>query len=95
VDQATRLAHLGEACLAAGRVEEARRFAERALENAIACKERGAQAWTEWVLGEIDSRCGDLGAARTHYLSSADLAGASGMRPLLDRCRISEALLAQ
>src|SRR6185436_6370549 len=58
VDQALRLAHLGEAYLHAGYGDQAAAAAHRALDSALHYRESGAQAWTEWLLGEIGSRAG-------------------------------------
>jgi tetratricopeptide (TPR) repeat protein len=52
VDQALRLAHLGEAYLHAGYPDQAASAAHRALDSALHYREGGAQAWTEWLLGE-------------------------------------------
>ena len=88
VDQALRLAHLAEAYLLAGRPDEAMHEAHRALDSALNYHERGAQAWTQWVLGEIHARGADAEAAQGHYRKSVDLAAATGMRPLLAHCRL-------
>ena len=49
-------AHLGEGLLATGQVEHARAVAQRALDLAIAHKERGHQAWALHLLGDIAAR---------------------------------------
>jgi tetratricopeptide (TPR) repeat protein len=87
VDQALRLAHLAEAYLLAGQIEQATREAHRALDSALNYNERGAQAWTEWVLGEIHSG-GDIEAAKGHYRRSAEVAAAARMRPLVAHCHL-------
>ena len=93
VDQALRLAHLAEAHLHAGNAEESLRVAHRALDSALSCHERGTQAWTEWVLGEIHARGAGAGSAEEHYRKSAELAAALGMRPLGAQCEASLARL--
>ena len=93
VDQALRLAHLAEAHLYAGNTDEAVRIAHRALDSAISCHERGAQAWTEWVLGEIHARDTGTRAAEGHFRKSAELSAALEMRPLAALCQASLARL--
>jgi tetratricopeptide (TPR) repeat protein len=89
VDQALRLAHLAEAFLRAGRVDEAARMAHRALESAINYNERGAHAWTEWILGEIHSHLAGPEPAETHYRKCIELATLLEMRPLLAHCHLA------
>ena len=89
VEQSLRLAHLGEAYLRAGHVEEATRVAHRALDSAISYNERGAHAWTEWVLGEIHSQTAGPEPAETHYRKSMELATLLDMRPLLAHCHFA------
>jgi class 3 adenylate cyclase/tetratricopeptide (TPR) repeat protein len=89
VDQALRLAHLAEAFLRAGRVDEAARMAHRALDSAINYNERGAHAWTEWILGEIHSHLAGPEPAETHYRKCIELATLLEMRPLLAHCHLA------
>jgi tetratricopeptide (TPR) repeat protein len=83
--------HLGEGYLLAGRVEDARRLAERLLELSRDHKECGNQAWALWLLGEIAARrqAQDTAQAATHYRQALALAEALGMRPLQARCHAS------
>jgi class 3 adenylate cyclase/tetratricopeptide (TPR) repeat protein len=86
VDQALRLAHLGEAYLHAGYPDQAASAAHRALDSALHYREGGAQAWTEWLLGEIGSRAGRGDAPEDHYRKAIELASGLGMAPLLAHC---------
>ena len=86
VDQALRLAHLGEAYLHAGYADQAASAAHRALDSALHYHEGGAQAWTEWLLGEIGSRAGRGDAPEDHYRKAIELASGRGMAPLLAHC---------
>ena len=91
---------LNMASLAAGyllldRVDEARRCAESALELARQYKERGHQAWTLKVLGDIamhESRR-DLSGAAAHYGEARALSEELNMRPLAAHCRLGTALV--
>jgi len=86
VDQALRLVHLGEAYLYAGYTDQAAAAAHRALDSALHYREGGAQAWTEWLLGEIGSRAGRGDAPEDHYRKAIELASGLGMTPLLAHC---------
>ena len=83
-------ANLGEGLLVAGQVERARTVAQRALDLAVAHKERGHQAWALRLLGDIAARGvpGEAGAAdkaAAYYAQSLALAEELGMRPLVAR----------
>jgi tetratricopeptide (TPR) repeat protein len=83
-------AHRGFACLLAGRVDDARAFAGRALTLAREHGERGHEAWALRLLAAVAAQAGpreSKGAAQW-YREAAALAGALGMRPLLARCRL-------
>jgi tetratricopeptide (TPR) repeat protein len=86
VDQAMRLAHLGEAYLQIGQVEQATSIAHLALQTSLNYQQRGADAWTQWLLGEINTRADNLGAAEGHYCKAMALASKLGMAPLLAHC---------
>jgi class 3 adenylate cyclase/tetratricopeptide (TPR) repeat protein len=86
VDQAMRLAHLGEAYLHIGQVEQATSVADLALQTSLNYHQRGADAWTQWLLGEINTRADNLGAAEGHYCKAMALASKLGMAPLLAHC---------
>jgi len=89
------MASLAEGYLLLGRVEDARRCAESALELARQYKERGHQAWTLKVLGDIamhESRRDAPGAA-AHYCEARALSEELNMRPLAAHCRLGMALV--
>jgi class 3 adenylate cyclase/tetratricopeptide (TPR) repeat protein len=84
----TRVIWQGEACLLAGRVEEAKLLALQALDLVCTRKERGHEAWTLRLLGELavrDERP-DAEQAETHYRQALVLAEELGMRPLQAHC---------
>jgi tetratricopeptide (TPR) repeat protein len=82
---------LGETCLAAGRVAEAARYAEEALQVSRARGERGDEAWALHLHGEIAARGepAESERARSWYREALALAADLGMRPLAARCRLS------
>ena len=84
------VARLSEVSLLAGRLEDARQFAARALDLARAHKERGHQAWALLLLGESlahgDPR--EVEQAEDHYRQAHALAEELGMRPLLAHCHL-------
>jgi tetratricopeptide (TPR) repeat protein len=86
VDQAMRLVHLGEAYLCIGEVEQATRLADLALQTSLDHHQYGAGAWTQWLLGEINTRADNLGAAEGHYRKAMALASKLGMAPLVAHC---------
>ena len=86
VDQALRLAHLGEAYLHAGKHDLAGSTAHRALDSALHYREAGAQAWAEWLLGEIGAQRGE--GPEEHYRQAMALASSRGMKPLLAHCHL-------
>ena len=86
VDQSLRLAHLGEAYLHAGYVDQAAAAAHRALDSALHYRECGAQAWAEWLLGEVGSRAPRGDSPEAHYRKAIELATRLGMAPLLAHC---------
>jgi tetratricopeptide (TPR) repeat protein len=83
--------HLGEAYLVVGRVEEAHRLAERLLGLARERRERGNQAWSLWLLGEVAAQCQppDTEQAEARYRQALTLAEELGMRPLQAHCHAS------
>jgi tetratricopeptide (TPR) repeat protein len=81
MQQAAVLALLGEACLVAGRVDEASKAARRALSLARERGQRGDEAAALRVLGDIEH-------AEQHYLAAIALAGELEMRPLLARTHL-------
>ena len=82
-------AHAGEACILAGRSQEAHRHAERALTLARRRGERGDEAYALRLLGEIHSQetPPDDGAAETRYRQAMTLADHLGMRLLVAHCQ--------
>jgi tetratricopeptide (TPR) repeat protein len=80
---------LGEAHLAAGRVDEAGRYALRALELSRAHGERGNEAHVRRLQGEIASAREETAAeSADHYRQSLALADELGMRPLVAHCHL-------
>jgi class 3 adenylate cyclase/tetratricopeptide (TPR) repeat protein len=84
------IAYLSEACLVAGRLEEAHQHAAQTLDLARQYQYRGTQAWALWLLGESTvrqaSREGEPAAG--HYRQALALAEDLGMRPLQAHCHL-------
>jgi tetratricopeptide (TPR) repeat protein len=84
------VAHMGEACLLAGRIDESIAFADRALTFARERGQRGYEAYALRLLGEIaghpDSR--DAEAAEGYWRQAMALADELGMRPLIAHCHL-------
>ncbi len=85
-----RLAALAEAYLLSGRVDEALQTARLALDLSRAGKQRGYEADTLHLLGEIHARLGapDSLKAAALFQEALALAGELGMRPLVARCHL-------
>jgi class 3 adenylate cyclase/tetratricopeptide (TPR) repeat protein len=85
-----RTISLSEAYLLAGQEADARTAAQRALGLARQHKERGYEAYTLRLLGEIAARedLTDLGKAEDHYRQALALAEELGMRPLIAHCHV-------
>jgi len=83
-----RTIRLSEAYLLAEREADARAAAQRALGLARQHKERGYEAYTLRLLGEIAAREDplDIAKAENHYRQALALAEALGMRPLVAHC---------
>jgi tetratricopeptide (TPR) repeat protein len=81
---------LGDACLEAGRLGEARRAAEEALKLARAHGERGDEAWVLHLVGGIDAveHAEDIQLGAAGFGQALALAEALEMRPLEARCRL-------
>ncbi|MFQ5896678.1 MAG: AAA family ATPase [Candidatus Methylomirabilia bacterium] len=79
-----------EGLLLAENIREAKRTADRALELATTFGERGIEADTHRLLGEISAAVDspDVESARTYYDRAKALADDLGMRPLLARCHL-------
>ena len=88
--QSLRTIWLSEAYLLAGREAEARAPAQRALGLARQHKERGYEAYTLLLLGEIAAREDppDVGEAEDHYRQALAIAEDLGMRPLIAHCHV-------
>jgi tetratricopeptide (TPR) repeat protein len=87
--------HLGEACVVAGEVSEARSAGERALALARERRQRGYEAYALRLLGEIAavSTPRDAREAETRYREALALAQSLSMRPLAARCHVGLARL--
>jgi tetratricopeptide (TPR) repeat protein len=85
-----RTIRLSEAYLLAEREADARAAAQRALGLARHHKERGHEAYTLRLLGEIAAREDplDIGKAEDHYRQALALAEELGMRPLIAQCHV-------
>jgi tetratricopeptide (TPR) repeat protein len=81
-------AHLGEASLLAGRLEEAYQLAERALARARDFKHQAYEAYALRLYGEIAAQRPPLEVepAAAAYQQAIALAEELGMRPLLAHC---------
>jgi class 3 adenylate cyclase/tetratricopeptide (TPR) repeat protein len=77
--------HLAEGLMAAGEGERARETARRALDLAIAHKERGHQAWAWRLLGDLAAHGVASGRdeAERHYRQALDLAEELRMQPVV------------
>ena len=86
---------MGEALFAAGRVAEARIAAMRALDFTRERGEQGREAWTLWLLGEIDAHpaATSIAIAESLYRQALALAERLGMRPLVAHCHLGLAKL--
>jgi tetratricopeptide (TPR) repeat protein len=84
------VAYLSEAYLLAGRLDEAISLAQQALELARAYKERGQEAWSLRLLGDIVAHRTpqDVDQAEAHYQQALALAEELGMRPLQAHCHL-------
>jgi class 3 adenylate cyclase/tetratricopeptide (TPR) repeat protein len=81
-------AHSGEACILAGRLQEAHRHVKRALTLTRERGERGHEAYALRLLGEIHSQGTppDDERAEAEYRQAMTLANHLGMRPLAAHC---------
>ena len=88
--QSSRTIRLSEGYLLAGREADARAAAQRALGLARQYKERGHEAYTLRLLGEIAAREDplDIGKAENHYRQALALSEELGMRPLIAHCHV-------
>jgi tetratricopeptide (TPR) repeat protein len=88
--QSLRTIWLSEAYVLAGREADARAAAQRALGLARQHKERGYEAYTLRLLGEIAAHEDplDIGKAEDHCRQALALAEELGMRPLIAHCHV-------
>lgn len=84
------VAHLGESCVLAGRLEDALAFTGRALTLARERGERGYEAYALRLLGEIALHRDppEVKKAEDHYRQALALADELGMRPLVAHCHL-------
>jgi tetratricopeptide (TPR) repeat protein len=89
-DHSLWVSWLSEAYMLAGRLEDAIALAGRALDLCREHEERGHQAWSHRLLGEIHSHQdpSDVENAESHYRQALTLAEELGMRPLLAHCHL-------
>ena len=87
--QARIVALLSEAYGLAGRLDEARQGATRALNLARTHQERGSEAWTLRLLGDLAAQEPAVQgeAATSYYVQALALAEELGMRPLQAHCQ--------
>ena len=86
VNRALWVRTLAEALRATGDVDEAEAAARSALDFAVRSGERGNEAWTRVVLGEIAADRDKGAEARDHLTSARELASRLEMRRLVERC---------
>ncbi len=90
-DTAHEYAMFAEACLHAGRCDEARKHAERALALARTHEERGNEAWALWVFGEVVTQAalGQSPPVTDYHRQALALAAELDMQPLVAHCHAS------
>jgi class 3 adenylate cyclase/tetratricopeptide (TPR) repeat protein len=90
VHKSQRVTWLSEAYLRAGRLDDALWLAESARDLARAHKERGTEAWSLRLLGDIASSRNPrkVETAEGHYRAALALATELGMRPLVAHCHL-------
>ena len=90
-DTSHEYAMFAEACLLAGRPDEAREHAEHALTLARTHQERGNEAWALWVVGEVATRAVPDGASplTSYHRQALTLAAELEMQPLVAQCYAS------
>ena len=86
--QALPFARLSEAYLLVGRTKDAFEWAQRALDSCREFKQRGGEAWTLRLLGDVVARRAppESALAEAYYQQALALAEELGMRPLLAHC---------
>jgi tetratricopeptide (TPR) repeat protein len=86
---------LGRACLLLGRLDEARRLGDRAVESSH--RQPGFAAHAQHLLGDIATHPDRFDAERgeAHYREALALAEPRGMRPLVAHCHLGLAKLSR
>jgi DNA-binding SARP family transcriptional activator/tetratricopeptide (TPR) repeat protein len=81
------LEQLGRALLVEGEIDEAHALAARSLAQARERGERGWEAYSQWLLGDVAARRDyrDVEIAERHYHEAITIATTLAMRPLLAR----------
>jgi class 3 adenylate cyclase/tetratricopeptide (TPR) repeat protein len=89
-DHSLSVEQLGEAYLLAGQVESAHASADRAATLARGRGERGVEAWSLRLLGDIASHHAraDVTTAAAQYQAAVTLASELEMRPLMAHCHL-------
>jgi tetratricopeptide (TPR) repeat protein len=87
VNRALWVRTLAEAYLRDGQIDQAQATAQEALGFAERHHESAHEAWTRWLLGEIDLRRGDRAAAAGQLERARAIASELGMRPLAEQCQ--------
>jgi len=77
---------IGETALLTDNIDEARAQATHALAFATTSKQRGNQAWLQWLLGEIAAQRESPHIAEAYYQDALALVEELGMRPLQAHC---------
>jgi tetratricopeptide (TPR) repeat protein len=79
---------LGRACLLLGRLDEARRLGDRAVESSL--RQPGFAAHAQYLLGDIATHPDRFDAenGEAHYRQALALAEPRGMRPLVAHCHL-------
>ena len=85
---------LAEACLGAGRVDDADHFATEAIAMARERREQGDEGWARHLTAGIAARRGDRASAAAAYRQALGIAEALEMRPLAARCHLGLGALA-
>jgi len=88
--QSLRVTWHGQARLLAGQVEEARKYAARAVALATQTKERGYEAWAHKLLGDValGNDATELEQPEKYYNRALGLAKELRMRPLEAHCHV-------
>ena len=90
---ASVLANLGEVCWKKGRLEDARRYLNEALEAGEAFGERIVVTEARVLLGRLDEEIGDRRSADDHFLEAIRILDGLGMPNRLRDCHMAYAQL--